>query len=126
MNGNMHGHGHGLRAARREKFLSKPLADGRRPFAFIAINPGAGTFLKRMAHKAERRIIRHELEKEIQEAIKEASVAKPVRLATTTATSDFPRGEWMPKRAAYCGAVHATEHHIYFQRRFRVKLTRVF
>lgn len=113
--------GHGKRAARREKFLSKPLADGRPPFTFIAINPGAGTFLRRKAHKSNRQALKLELASvDAEEALHEASITshRPAHLTADTPNVVLPdlRGAWMYQRIRQCLSVHVTRDRIYFNR----------
>jgi hypothetical protein len=92
--------GNGVRAARREKHLSKPLESGQSIWA------DSTAFMRRLAHHINRQVVRSQLAEAIssfREDLRGVAVSTPDK-----------RGDWMVERASRCGCVHAAPHRLYF------------
>lgn len=108
--------GNGKRAARRFKELSKPLENGNPPpFAFIAINPGTGTFLRRLAHHKDRRAVHNQLVGLTTASDFHDDEFEVVKVDGNKRSSNYE--DWMPLLAHRCGAVTVVAHHVFFHTR---------
>ena len=109
--------GNGIRAARRKKVLSRPLADGKAPPFTLAI--GSGVFLRRHANGIERRVIRDQLAV-MTNNFNFSDDLYDVVVETVREKKPKKKKHWMYHRAHRCGAVHITECHVYFHRRRKI------
>jgi hypothetical protein len=102
--------GNGIRAARREKFLSKPLENGKTPFP-----AGSGAFLRRLAHSINRQIARNELAQWVGDFCDDLqdNVVQPVRREVQLVRNE---SDWMVQKASRCAAVHVTGSRVFFHR----------
>jgi len=97
--------GHGLRAARREKFLSRPSGSGKTRFAVFC---ESGAFLRRLDHHVERRKTRHELAHLDVWGVDEFEFCPEI---TVRPPRQF---DWMAKKAQGCVCAHVTARRVYF------------
>lgn len=96
----------GERAAvyHRLKALHRPMADGKSPSsAWVATKPGAGKFLRRLAHHIDRRVV-HKL-------IVSGSFDDPPDVVAVKATHHETD---LSLQASLCGSVHVTANRVYF------------
>ena len=94
----------GIRAAHREKKLTKRLENGK---AIHGFSP-SGAPLRRLAHKINRRVVREKLPALIAA---EAEVSVGIVFTGNAVKTSI---DWMPMRARECGAVHVTTTHVFF------------
>lgn len=99
---------HGIRAARRDKELSRPC--GGKSYA------PASKFFRKLSHHTERCNFRNQVNNLVEEAVAELQIfnSEIEQLLGILFLAAVDEGDWMPKRAKYCAAVHVTSGRVYF------------
>lgn len=88
-----------LRKMLPEKFLTRPLADGKSP-SVLCICTVSRAFLRREAHRLDRRVIRHQLATMV---VDELFDSPPVAEVSPVEVVD-----WVSLRAHRCGSVYVS------------------
>lgn len=101
--------GNGIRAARREKFLSRRLENGASMWV------PANKFWRRHVHHIDRRACRQQLAATLA-VVEDFHDEKEFRKFVAPVRDNKAQFNWMYKEASRCGSVHATARRVYFMK----------